>query len=511
MIKKAIFLLFFSTISFSQQVNPSFGNNGAIITDYALSFDNFGDLLVLPDGKIVLFGNSYVATDQNQNGFAIIKYNLDGSLDNTFGIKGKVILNFDSYQNSIPTSAIIQSDGKILIAGSTANQMKSAITRLLANGAIDVDFGFNGKMILESKEINKVLLTTDQKIIVLGKTTTDFSVEKLNNDGFYDTTFGNNGITTIDDNNDFETFISGQIMSDGSLLCVGNSSNPNFQANKVVFIKFSSDGILDANFSIKRINMPNNSNEINQNFYVRDFKVLSDNSMILLVDGSYMTSQNFADSRIYKVDMNGNLITSFGVNGYYQINRCLGCETRLQNLQILDNQKFIVALYGETSSGSHYISNSLYNHDGSLNTNFGVVSIGLGSDFANIAKTEVVDNKLYTAYNRSDSHADYYINSFLIDNQFLFSTNFENDLATVSMYPNPFKDKITVEFENKDIQNIKITVFNINGSKIYSKNDNEVSKNKSITINELSNFATGIYFMKLETENFSKTVKLIKQ
>lgn len=510
MIKKILLTLIFPIVSVGQQINTNFGNNGSVITDYDNNNDFFGELLTLPDGKVLLFGNSHISSNSNLNGFAVIKYNDDGSLDNTFGIKGKVILNFDSYQDSKPTSAILQNDGKILIAGTTANNFRGAITRLLPNGQVDVDFGYNGKMILESKEINKVLLTPDEKIILLGKTTNNFSIEKLNQDGFYDTTFGNNGITTLDDNNNFEEFISGEIMSDGTIICAGNSSNPTFTGNKVVITKFNTNGIFDTNYGIKRINIPVSS--FNQNTAIRDLKVFPDYSMILLTDGVYMNAnlQSTSGSRIYKTDTNGNLITSFATNGYFQFDGCFGCETRLQNLEILQNQKFIVVLYAESNSGIAAIFTYLFNANGSLNTTFGSIATGLDTDFTQYAKTKVYNNKLYTAYNRVDPRNDYYINSHLIDNQFLSTSNFENNDKNSIVYPNPFTDKININFKDLDLQNIKISIFNLNGSEIFSKNFNNFQNNETLSIDDLSKYAAGIYFLKIQADNYNKTFKIIK-
>lgn len=509
MIKKILLITLFPIVSFGQQINLNFGNNGSIITDYANDYDYFGDLLTLPDGKLLLFGNSNVATNSNFNGFAIIKYNEDGSYDNSFGRSGKAILNFDSYQNSNPTSAIIQNDGKILVAGNTANNNRGAITRLLPNGEIDIDFGFNGKMILESKEVSKILLTPDQKIIVLGKTTNDFSVEKLNTNGFYDLTFGTNGITTLDDNNTFEKFTCGEILNDGSIICIGNSSNPNFQANNVVFAKFSANGIFDSGFGLKRISTLGNSNTTYINNYAKDLKVLNDNSILLLVDGSYLDINGFGDSRIYKIDINGNLITSFGNSGCYQFYRCSGCSTYLQNIQLLDNQKFIVTLKGYNNNNN--FSAYLFNHDGTFNTNFGAISIGLGSDFTQIAKSKVINNKLYIAYSRTNIRTDYYINSYLIDGQYLSIDDSENIINNSIIYPNPFTDNIYIDFKKIDLHDVKITVYNLNGSEIYSNNFKNSNNNEILSIEEISKFSAGIYFLKIQSDNYSKTFKIIKK
>ncbi|SHI97698.1 Por secretion system C-terminal sorting domain-containing protein [Mesonia phycicola] len=78
------------------------------------------------------------------------------------------------------------------------------------------------------------------------------------------------------------------------------------------------------------------------------------------------------------------------------------------------------------------------------------------------------------------------------------SQNFE----TFSFYPNPFNSEITLESQ-KNIS--KVEIYSIEGKKIFQKNVNTLFSN----IN-LSNYASGIYLMKVYIENNSNVFKLIK-
>jgi uncharacterized delta-60 repeat protein len=73
--------------------------------------------------------------------FALVRYNTDGSLDNTFSEDGKLrdyVHVSDSYYNS----TAIQNDGKIVAAG-------SGIARYNTNGTLDITFSE-----MESKRLN---------------------------------------------------------------------------------------------------------------------------------------------------------------------------------------------------------------------------------------------------------------------------------------------------------------------------------------------------------------------
>ncbi|MFZ4526120.1 MAG: delta-60 repeat domain-containing protein [Chlorobium sp.] len=70
--------------------------------------------------------------------FVLARYNNDGSLDTTFSEDGKVTTDF-GFQDEKGCSIIIQSDGKILVAGYTGNYPNRdfAIVRYNSDGSLD--------------------------------------------------------------------------------------------------------------------------------------------------------------------------------------------------------------------------------------------------------------------------------------------------------------------------------------------------------------------------------------
>lgn len=80
---------------------------------------------------------------------------------------------------------------------------------------------------------------------------------------------------------------------------------------------------------------------------------------------------------------------------------------------------------------------------------------------------------------------------------------FKNDIS-VSVYPNPFQDKITISLENES-SNAKVKLVDITGKQLYN---NSFSGN-SIEINNLESLNSGIYFLKIEDQNGSFTTKKI--
>lgn len=69
-------------------LDPSFGNNGKVITSITAGQDHAYGIVVQSDGKIIAAGHS-TSTITGKD-FAMVRYNADGTLDNTFGINGVV-------------------------------------------------------------------------------------------------------------------------------------------------------------------------------------------------------------------------------------------------------------------------------------------------------------------------------------------------------------------------------------------------------------------------------------
>ena len=104
------------------------------------------------------------------------------------------------------------------------------------------------------------------------------------------------------------------------------------------------------------------------------------------------------------------------------------------------------------------------------------------------------------------------------DNVLTKANDFGELKDTVSVYPNPFRDNISIEIqlaESSDLQDL--SVYDLKGSLIYKfdKNLLNAGSKKTITWNGQSqngeNLKSGIYLLVFRTANTSKTIKLVKQ
>ncbi|CAC9972455.1 T9SS sorting signal type C domain-containing protein [Flavobacterium panici] len=193
---------------------------------------------VQPDGKILVGGN--FSTYNGKNAGRLVRLNNDGSYDESFNTVVAA-----SSGAGIVHDIDLQSDGKIIIAGTFTkygNTAVNRIARLLPNGLIDTSFKIGiGSALL----ISNVHVLTNGKILVVGNFTSfnDFDsngIIRLNSDGSIDKDF--NIGTGFDDNvNTIEVQPDGKILLGGSF-----TSYNGITANRIV--RLNPDGSRDFSF-----------------------------------------------------------------------------------------------------------------------------------------------------------------------------------------------------------------------------------------------------------------------
>lgn len=242
------------------QLDTSFGTAGYVtITGEGLIPDyEFIDVLKLIDDKIYL-GYDYYTLEgiaNNYNAFyGIMRLNIDGSIDTSFGNAGVIFKNFNHYTQSgeFPFDIIKDPNNKIIVTGGLFEQLgnyRRAIgtMRLNNDGSFDQSFGNNGALITDSTSSRNYaldLFVTNNNKYVLNSVTTELNGQshntliQLNNDGTYDTTFATNGLLSLPNYNAYNSII---IQSDHKILVANNTNN------QFGITRFNSTGSIDSSF-----------------------------------------------------------------------------------------------------------------------------------------------------------------------------------------------------------------------------------------------------------------------
>jgi len=174
--------------------DSTFGIDGKVVTTIDRGSWT-SSIVVQPDGKIVTAGSS--VNLENVQGFALVRYNKDGSLDSTFGLNGVVRTLFDS---AAANSVAIQADGRIVAAGKNISPSRAecALARYKSNGNLDASFDSDGKvttsLLPNGSEEASVYAQSDGKVLAAARSTSydedHFYLVRYNVNGSLDTTFG---------------------------------------------------------------------------------------------------------------------------------------------------------------------------------------------------------------------------------------------------------------------------------------------------------------------------------
>lgn len=242
--------------------DSSFGFFGWVRTDVKAEpgRDVAESIALQPDGRIVVAGwtryNSGLAID-----FLLLRYKSDGSLDSTFGVHGQVITGFGTNEDK-GLDVVVQPDGKIVVVGNTLlsqSQGGFALARYLPNGDPDPGFGTSGTIVKAfeaTSGANSVVLQPDGKIVAGGvvyassNSNPAFSAARFSPDGTLDTLFGTEGLAIAD----FGSYaaISGALalQADGKIVQAGMYAPANFGTAGVALSRYLSSPILGmADFS----------------------------------------------------------------------------------------------------------------------------------------------------------------------------------------------------------------------------------------------------------------------
>jgi uncharacterized delta-60 repeat protein len=203
-------------------LDTSFGSGGKVVTDLGYDIGVVG-LAIQGDGQIIVAG-------ENNPGAAwiVARYGTSGNLDPTFGSGGVAT----GPSHTAAASMIVQPDGKIVVGGASASNSgrQWALERLNNNGSPDSTFGSGGfqtgPFVVSTGPayIRGLAIQANGKVVVAGDNNTapdGFQLARYNPDGSLDTSFGSGGLVTPPKNGGGEAL---SIQPDGKIIAAGTGS-----------------------------------------------------------------------------------------------------------------------------------------------------------------------------------------------------------------------------------------------------------------------------------------------
>lgn len=360
-------------------LDPSFGSGGKVTTDFLEGSDQANSLAIQPDGKIVAVGTT--ASNATAGDFAVARYNKDGGLDSSFGAGGRLAMNFFGTGSPDSASSVaIQSDGKIVIGGSTSfSRSTFALIRLNTDGSLDSTFGIGGKVSTDflpfDSGINGIALQPDGKIVAAGfratftQNSSNFALARYNADGSLDATFGSGGKVTTDFLGLADVANAVAIQPDGKIIAVGYDNVTSFAQFLFDFAlaRYNSDGSLDSSFG--------SGGKVTTNFFgsydeARAIVLQPDGKLVVAGAASNPRLNSFVDFGLVRYNSDGSLDATFGTNG--KVITDFGSEfDDAWALALQPDGRLVAAGGSEDSRERTDFALARYNANGTLDATFG--------------------------------------------------------------------------------------------------------------------------------------------
>jgi uncharacterized delta-60 repeat protein len=254
-----------------------FGVQGIALTEFGTGVDKAAAMAIQSDGKYIVAGvheslEPDVSLAKRKKLVTLARFNIDGTLDPTFGSAGKVMVNLSEQWRAtighnptfrgVADIVILPADGRIVVAsgfgGDNDYVGDLGLACFKANGELDTSFGNQGLVAIDSQPWSlpmseegwehRLAVRLDGKLMFACTLETvykrDFAVYCLNPDGSIDQSFGSSGRRIIDvtgGSDDNLTFM--KRTADGRILLGGS-----VQHRDTLLARLTSDGALDASF-----------------------------------------------------------------------------------------------------------------------------------------------------------------------------------------------------------------------------------------------------------------------
>jgi uncharacterized delta-60 repeat protein/RHS repeat-associated protein len=370
--------------------DTGFGGSGKVVTDFASGDDVARAVAVQPDGKTVVVGQSQVTTAGVTNyNFSIVRYNVDGTLDTTFGdclfaSPGKTTVDF--FSDDYAYAVAIQPDGKIVVAGQSGGG-DFAVARLTSSGNFDTTFDSDGKLTTSfggSDFAYAVAIQSDGKIVVGGYTTAgtdkDFAVARYTTTGALDSTFDSDGKATLSGvGHNLDDFGYAMALQDDGKIVVGGQSN-----HDLTLGRFTTTGAADTTFDSDGIAVA----DLGGTEEIRGLVAQSDGTIV----AAGLKGSDFVIARFTAA---GALDTTFGASsGYTATDFSLATDAAYALTRQTDGKFVAGGISGGNFALARYTSGGLldttFDTDGKLTTDLGsavdtAYGLAIGPDYKIVA------------------------------------------------------------------------------------------------------------------------------
>ena len=368
-------------------LDTSFGNNGVQTVDLGGDDQALGALVEPLAGQndIVIGGITDSVNTPGGQDFALVRLNQDGSRDMTFGTSG--VTTTDFRQVDVLRALALQGT-KIIAVGSAdflaTDPVKGrdiAIARYDSNGLLDTTFGNGGKVIQNFTKRDEALSVAvdpgTEDILVGGyvaiastsATSRDMAIVRFTPDGTLETSWGTNGITTVDFAGQRDE-VHGLVIQNGKIFAAGIASVNN--PNSITPLENNDFGLAVLDLSSGAVLEKTATDFVGRND--QGLAVVPNGTGVIVV-GTAFDKESVSGIGLIAYNDDATINTNFGgqIPGFGEVFRAPGVTTMPSQVQAVAVQSDgkIVAAGVASSQTNEDFALVRYNPDGSIDTTYG--------------------------------------------------------------------------------------------------------------------------------------------
>lgn len=315
-------------------LDTSFAGTGIHRPNISADFDDVvTDVVIQPDGKILVSGISATAGNYAYYTPWFLRYNPDGTFDPSFLMQGTSTFSWhEGYANNRKIRLLLQSTGKFL-AFNRSDSYSLYLVRYNSNGTRDTSFANVNFSATYASPLAGVVLQPDDKILILDNTSessldTNIRLRRYTSDGVLDMTFDGDGTVLTDisfGSDDYSASIA--VQPDGKILIAGSNSirwGSYFSGNRFMLARYNSNGSLDGKMLTGFI----------KNDYARAIAVQPDGKIVLagnILNSTFPYQSDTALSRYMNVPMESyryrgvlyNFVSGYSSAATYEPRACM--------------------------------------------------------------------------------------------------------------------------------------------------------------------------------------------
>lgn len=350
-----------------------------------------------PSGRLLAVGFSADGVDAaSDSAMVVARFTKEGKLDKSFGTDGVVRKNVKVGGNAeLARSVVVQSTGKIVVGGNieggtVPGDRDVALVRFNDDGSVDDTFGTDGVVVLDLNTglVNGAgklvaadnlwnLALSGDKIVVHGnqraegetdsgdpREDTDWVLVRLNADGAVDTTFGTDGKFTLDLEEVDGNARTALVLDDGSIIGSGYASTPSLGKKQPVLYKVDSTGKLDPAFGVDGV-----FHDIVLPELTEVYALAPRGDKFVSAGYGRASSSESIDMVSLRFHANGTIDPTWGNNGAVQIDWD-GYGDKARKVATLADGRFVIVGAGGVDAKTTGAMVAVLAADGALDTSF---------------------------------------------------------------------------------------------------------------------------------------------